>query len=226
MRQIVLDEALAIAPKLTTRQMGALTVVFLFRYFQHSDIGSQEMLGEYLDLHVRPFAERLAPTGADFQHLQFAGCSSLNAEPIGLETILADVYQALFVPGVTADEIDVRQMLIDKADRRFFIRALNDPTKWQVRARNQGELDRLCQEHRISVRDRSMLSELLNHGKLRPEGVRRKCIELRPYMAQVFEIWDTTDLKRLALTAIGIAIARANVQWLVGSFAKLNVWIS
>jgi hypothetical protein len=226
MQQIVLDEALRIAPKLTARQIGTLTVVFLFRYFQHSEIGSHAMLAEFFDSHVQPFTRQLAPTVADYQHLQFSGCGSLNAEPAAIETIIADVYLPLFVPGVTIDDIEVRQMLIDKADRRFFMPALNDPNRWQVRARNQAELDRLCNMHRINNRDRASLSALLNHAKASSLEVAKRCVELRPYMAQLFDTWNNTDLKRVALTNIGIAIARANVQWQIGTFPQLNAWIA
>lgn len=53
--QIVLNESLNVAPKLTDDQLAALAVVFIFKYTQNHSIGNHEMLGKNLDSHVQPF---------------------------------------------------------------------------------------------------------------------------------------------------------------------------
>src|ERR1700733_3297255 len=50
--QLVLNESLATAPKLTDDQLAVLAVVFLFRYTKKNDILGDEALGKFFDLYV------------------------------------------------------------------------------------------------------------------------------------------------------------------------------
>src|SRR5258706_9702008 len=49
--QIVLNESLSTAPKLTESQLAVLAVIFLFRYTQNLGVGNHQMLGERVDNH-------------------------------------------------------------------------------------------------------------------------------------------------------------------------------
>jgi hypothetical protein len=53
--QIVLNESLAVAPKLTPEQLSVLSLVFLFRYTTHPAIRGRQGLLSYLDRFVTPF---------------------------------------------------------------------------------------------------------------------------------------------------------------------------
>lgn len=59
--QIVLNESLNTAPKLTEKHLASLAVIFLFKYTQHTGVVNHQMLGEYFDRHVLPFPARLPP---------------------------------------------------------------------------------------------------------------------------------------------------------------------
>jgi hypothetical protein len=225
MRQLVIEDALTTAPRLTEAQLAGLTLAFLLRYAQHDELVDHLSLGDYFDRYLHPLLDHFPPLPADLQRLQLVGCGTFDAEEVALEAILADVYQGLFVSGLTKDDILVRQMLIEPTDRRFFRSSLLNPTRWQVRARNQQQLIRLCAEHRVSARDREQLLELMRQSALTPAEVRRWCLSLRPYLEPVFEAWDASPLCRLALTPAGIAIARANAARLTGAFADLRIWV-
>jgi len=76
--QIVLNESLQVAPKLTNEQLAALAVMFLFKYTQNYSVGNHETLGEYFDKNVKPFSDKLVKNNACYQHLEFSGCGSIS----------------------------------------------------------------------------------------------------------------------------------------------------
>ena len=50
--QIVLNESLSTAPKLTENQLAVLAMIFLFKHTQHLGVGNHQMFAEYLDAYV------------------------------------------------------------------------------------------------------------------------------------------------------------------------------
>ncbi len=56
--------------------------------------------------------------------------------------------------------------------------------------------------------------------------IRDKCIEIRPYMRDLFTSWEKSPMQSFTLTSVGIAIAHANIKRLVGEFANLSIWIN
>ena len=71
--QIVLNESLAVAPKLTPDQLAALSVVFLFKYTVNNGLRNQDAFYGYLDKYVQPFAGLLETKAACYQHLEYSG---------------------------------------------------------------------------------------------------------------------------------------------------------
>ncbi|MDO6594678.1 LPO_1073/Vpar_1526 family protein [Neptuniibacter sp. 1_MG-2023] len=223
--QIVLNESLSIAPKLTKEHLAALAVAFLFRYTQNFGIGNHESLGQYLDAHCAPFAENIPKNQASYQHLQFSGCGAISMGSVNLENILGQTYQGLFLKGFDPEEITKREVSIG-TDQNFFIPCLNDPEKLQVRANSKEILEKNMEQLNVPEEDRPKILALFNLGKMNEGKIKEKCIEIRPYMAQVFDAWSSSDLKSFMLTSVGIAIGHANIKRLVGEFANLSIWIN
>jgi len=223
--QIVLNESLITAPKLTESQLSALAVIFLFRYTQNHAVGNHQLLGENLDKHVLPFAPRVVKNMACYQHLEFCGCGTISLAAATLESILGTVYQGQFLKGFAQQEVMERGISIG-LDDRFFVSCLNDPSKVQVRAYSKELLLKAFDVHSISTDDRARISELFDVGKMGEAEIRAKCIEIRPYMAGLFEVWSDSMMKHLTLTSVGIAIGHANIKRLVGEFSNLAIWIN
>lgn len=223
--QIVLNESLATAPKLTDTQISCLAIVFLFRYTQNQLIGNHEMLGRYFDKHVQPFNGRLVKNNASYQHLEFTGCGSVQMGEISLEDVLGQNYQGLFLKGFEPTEIEARGITLG-LDSRFFIPCLNDSTKIQVRANNKEALINNLNTFKIQENDREKIIALLNHGKMSAEEIREKCIQIRPYMSEVFDIWSESSMKNFTLTSVGMAIGHANIKRLIGEFSDLSIWVN
>lgn len=223
--QIVLNESLATAPKLTNNHLATLAVIFLFRYTQNLGIGNHQMLGDYLDKHLLPFIPKLSKNQTGYQHLEFSGCGSIGLTGNSLEGILGAVYQGQFLNGFDQSEIVSRPISFG-VDSRFFIPCLNDATKWQVRANNKESLEKHLDAEGVSPEDRNQILTLFDLGKMSEAEIKKKVIAVRPYMAEVLEVWSNSPMQVFTLTSVGMAIGHANIKRLVGEFANLEIWIN
>ena len=205
--------------------MAALALIFLFKYTQNFGIGNHQLLAEYLDKHVAPFASKIVKNMACYQHLEFSGCGAIGLGAFSLESILGATYQGQFLKGFEEKEISDRAVSIG-LDQRFFMPCLNDGSKLQVRANSKELLDKAFEAHAITLEDRAKITALFDVGKMNESEIRDKCIAIRPYMAGVFEIWSDSAMQKFTLTSVGIAIGHANIKRLVGEFANLAIWIN
>lgn len=223
--QIVLNESLSTAPKLTDTHLAALAVIFLFKYTQNLSIGNHQMFGEYLDKQLMPFVSKLSKNQAGYQHLEFSGCGSIGLGVSSLEGILGTVYQGQFLKGFDQSEIMNRSIAVG-ADPRFFLPCLNDPSKLQVKANSKENLEKLLDTQGVSPEDRAKILELFDLGKMNESEIKEKLITIRPYMADVFETWSNSAMQTFTLTSVGMAIGHANIKRLIGEFASLAIWIN
>lgn len=223
--QIVLNESLSTAPKLTDTHLAALAVIFLFKYTQNFSIGNHQKFGEYLDKHLLPFVSKLSKNRAGFQHLEFSGCGSIGLGGNSLEGILGTVYQGQFLKGFDQSEIANRTISVG-LDSRFFIPCLNDPSKIQVKANSKENLEKHLDAQGVSPEDKAKILELFDLGKMSEPEIKEKLIAIRPYMAGVFEIWTNSAMQTFTLTSVGMAIGHANIKRLIGEFASLSIWIN
>ncbi|MFZ5823630.1 MAG: LPO_1073/Vpar_1526 family protein [Bacillota bacterium] len=223
--QIVLNESLLTAPKLTDSQLALLSVMFLFKYTQNFKVGNHQLLGEYLDRNVAPFIPKLVKNLATFQHLEFTGCGAIGITEAQLESVLGSTYQGLFLHGFDEKEVADRNISIG-LDPNFFIPCLNNPSKIQVRATNKERLASAFESLGIQSDDRAKIESLFDTGKMSDPDIRAKCVEIRPYMVDLFEVWSESAAKNFTLTSVGIALGHANIKRLAGDFSDLSIWIN
>jgi hypothetical protein len=223
--QIVLNESLTTAPKLTGSQLAALAIIFLLRYTQNFGVGNHASFGAYLDKHVSPFIAASASSDASYQHMEFTGCGSIGMLTASLESVLGQVYQGLFQNGFDASEISSRNISLGH-DTRFFIPCFNDPTKLQVRANSKEILTKNFDAFGVAEADRAQVVQLFDATKMSDAQIRDKCVQIRPYMAELFERWTKSPMKQFTLTSVGMAIGHANIKRLVGEFSDLSIWIN
>lgn len=223
--QIVLNESLSTAPKLTDTNLAALAVIFLFKYTQDFSVGNHQMFGEFLDKHLFPFISKLSKNQAGYQHLEFSGCGSIGLGRNSLESIFGTIYQGHFLKGFDQSEILNRAIKVG-LDSRFFIPCLNDLSKLQVRANSKENLEKYLDAEGVSPEDRAKILELFDLGKMSEPEIKEKVISIRPYMAEVFETWSNSPMQTFTLTSVGMAIGHANIKRLIGEFASLSIWIN
>ena len=223
--QIVLNESLATAPKLTDTHLAALAAIFLFRYTQNFGISNHQTFGDYLDKHLSPFVSKLSKGPAGYQHLQFSGCGSIGLAANSLESIIGSVYQGQFLRGFDRSEIEDRAISVG-VDSRFFIPCLNDATKWQVNANSKDNLEKYLDTQGVCPEDRAKIIGLFDLGKMSEQEIKDELIAIRAYMADVFDVWANSPMQTFTLTSVGMAIGHANIKRLIGEFASLSIWIN
>lgn len=221
--QIVLNESLSIAPKLTSEKLAALSTVFLFRYMVHRGLTNHEAFYAYLDEYARPFAELIERNNACYQHLEYAGCGAVGMASISIEKAILRSYPGLFCRGFDQVQFCAKQLSIPFTDP-MITTCLNDGSKKQVKPLNRDVLEEMAVRRSLPPDDVKKLKALQNAHLLCSDEVRRRVIAERPYMERVFDAWKG-PIGPFTLTSVGIAIGHANIKKSAGEFADLSIWI-
>ena len=225
MVQIVLNECLLVAPKLTNEQLSALAIAFFFKYCSTGGILTFQQLSAQLNRFVRPFIDTLPRSSASYQHLEFAGCGTVQVTSSSLEDILWTAYQGLFDKGIDATELSGATFYYNP-DQQLTGPCALDASKIQVRAQNLDHLEKLIAAYHVSPVDAQRLRQAFGKNRLASADIKTKCIEHLPYMQSLFDLWMSTPLHNITLTSVGIGLAHANIKRLTGEFADLSIWVN
>jgi len=123
--QIVLNESLVVAPKLTQDQLAALSLIFLFRYTVQQGIENRQGFWEYLDHYVAPFSDLISPKAACYQHLEYSGCGKAELVSVNLAEVFRKHYGGLFSKGFDTAQFETKQLSLP-ASHIIFTDCLND----------------------------------------------------------------------------------------------------
>jgi hypothetical protein len=225
--QIVLDEALQIAPKLTAEQMDALTVNFLISRTQNTTVQSLETFLGYLDLNIAPFVTTLASNTSCYEHLEYTGCGSLT--PIGgikpISQLYKQIYHGLFVKGF--DDEAWKERFPDRPDllKWAVVTCQQDSSKFQISAMNEDVLKTLCEQHSVSSDDLDKIKQLFNFSPMTDVVVKDYITGARPELQKLFDAWENSQISKMTLTTVGIAVAHANFRRRTGQKLDLSIWV-
>lgn len=225
MTQIVLNESIAIAPKLTEEQIAALSIIFYIRYCVTSGIIEFDQIGLILDKYVKPFVELLPESLAAFQHLEFTGCGTAQMTSISLEEIFFNRFQGFLVKGFDPQQLSGCAFLFNP-QQQLVSRSAFDPSKLQIKAQNKNHLSEILEQMKLTKIDSERIEKAFEVNRLSPEEIKGKFIQLRPYLEKLFLLWESTELRKFTLTSVGIALGHANIKRITGEFADLKIWIN
>ena len=226
MLQIVLNESILVAPKITDQQLAVLSVLFFFLHASMPHVGNHEQFGIQLDRFVKPFVGNLPKGEAAYQHLQFAGCGSLQSMVANsLVAIIKEKYQGLFMSGFDSSEISSCSFAYQQG-QRFTTACINNSFRIQTIGLNQTDFDSYMSGAAISDSDKATLKNLFSKNVMSDQELQAKCISIRSYMSELFDAWQKSGLQRFFLTSVGIALGHANIKRMTGEFADLRVWIN
>jgi hypothetical protein len=224
--QIVLNESLEVAPKLTKDQFDTLSLIFILKYTKRLNLTGLEDFYVYLANEVGAFCKNLSKDNSQYQHLEYAGCGTVQVTQISIEEILRKNYSGMLSKGLTAEAIS---LLVGQNTKEFdglFIPCLHDPLRSQFRALNdeilvdQGKRNGLNDE----VIERCM--RFRNNYLMKDEEIKDHILKLIPTLSNLFDVWNSSWLKKFNLTSVGIAIAHANIRRRLPDEAyDLSIWI-
>lgn len=224
-KQIVLNESLQVAPKLVSDHLVALSLIFLLRYTVNSGIRDLKALEQYLDKYILPFVSLLTMKPTCYQHLEYTGCGSISSFTTFLSKIFIQSYQGLFSKGFILDALKSRGIDIP-IEHQLFTKCLHDPTKYQINFGRIEEIEPNANKTGIHKNQISNILDLVKDNTMPDEEVREYIISVKPYMSELFEVWDKSFMGRISLTSVGIAIAHANIERKFSEKLDLSIWVN
>jgi hypothetical protein len=223
--QLVLNEALHTAPKLTKGQMATLSIVFLMRYTAANNLEDLQAFANYYKRLLGSLVADAATNQSAFQHLEFAGCGTISIAEAPMHRALTVTYPGLFCTGFDQARLDAAN-LSEGARRTFIIPCLNDPAKFQVNALRPAHLDEKLKGFQASDEERQQLNNLLIACPVDAGHIELMLDPAAPFFREVFRVWDSTSMKKFTLTSVGMAIGHANIKRFTGEFAPLSIWVN
>lgn len=221
LKQIVLNESLEVAPKLTVEQMDALSVIWLIKYTRRLGLTDLNGLEAYLRTSILPFVSHLTIRPSCYQHIEFSGCGSISLGSATVEHCLLNSYPGLLSKGVTPEEAKSSFRKVTEVAPSLIVPCLHDPARVQAGVLNEADVDTVG----ATVEAREDLKRLLLQARMSEGEVRKFVLERIPDLERLFKTWDESFMKNTTLTSVGIAIAAANARRRVGLKHDLGIWI-
>ncbi|MDK9688951.1 LPO_1073/Vpar_1526 family protein [Halomonas sp. LC1] len=225
MVQIVLDESLSIAPKLTIEQFDTLTLNFLLVRTRRLDVKNYDELIAHFKKRVVPFVENLSDSHSDYTHLEYLGCGHVRAGNYGqLEQRLRDTYKAFFSSGFTHEEL-IAEIGEGHNLTGLIIPCFHDSSKLQIGVLDESVLEHISEINGLGQEVVAKLKQYFTKTTKNQNDIKAMFIEAIPEMEKIFDTWNKSSFNQFELTSVGIAIAHANYRRRTGEAMDLSIWI-
>lgn len=225
---MALNAAVDVAPTLTANEFAELSLVFLIRYTAIHGQVSLDGFKQYFQKTIAPLLPDIATTRSSYQYLEGQRCSSIEISSISVQKAFHSNYGGLICKGFTLENLkkhlpDDKKHILDGSP--LLIPCLHDPSRLQFRALTGEEaLDQL-KNFDLEEEQRNNVVSVFKGAFMSLEEIKTALIPLIPKFGTFTDLWDSTLLKNLTLTSIGIAIAHSNLRRLCGFEADLSIWI-
>ena len=225
MVQIVLDESLSVAPKITIEQFDTLTLNFLLVSTRRLDVKSYDELIAYFKTKIVPFVENLSDFHSDYTHLEYLGCGHVRAGNYGqLEQRLRNNYKAFFSSGFTQEELTAE---IGEGHNLtgLIIPCFHDISKLQIGVLDEMVLEEISEQNNLDQDVVANLKQYFNKTTKDQNEIKGMLIDTIPEMEKMFDVWNKSSFRQFELTSVGIAIAHANYRRRTDETMDLSIWI-
>ncbi len=225
MLQIVLDEALRIAPKLTQEQLDTLTLNFLTTRTRRTNILRLNDFELYLNQILTPFVNGAVEDHEQLKYIEYLGLGYIRAGNWGeLEGNWRKTYQAMFSKGFTK-EVFEQEIGLTSDYSSFLIPCFHNTSNLQINTMDTETLNENLLERKV-VEDISIkIRNLFEISTMTNQEIKDYLQKVNPSMSKLLRIWSETSFKNLEITSIGIAIAHANYRKQTGQTMDLSIWI-
>ena len=226
--QIALGEAIQVAPKLVTTQMRTLALVFFIKHIVRYDILNHDTLTEYLENIILPiYRSGVGRKQAEFQHLNFTGCSQYAAIRSQMAVLFQRKYAGLFMSGIENDQLpkDSANTSLVELYPDLFIKCLNNDSLLQINAISTDALDSIMKEHNVTEEHQRIIRKLFHDNQMSESEVQSLIVKLVPDMQEVFDYWRNSDISVLTLSSVGVVLGAQYAQMVTGEQYDLSTWI-
>ncbi|GHA51974.1 hypothetical protein GCM10010372_59830 [Streptomyces tauricus] len=222
-RQVVLNEALKTAPRLTSAQVAVMGAVFIARYVNVPATSIPQFHATIREYWVPVIKGLQQPSDANMGHIAYAGCGSINLALVTFTQLFLERYPGLLTAGFKREDYTFSDEYLDSG---LLIPCLRDPLMVQVAAVSRKEL-----EQKLTIIDVGENAEPLRHmlvgNPISGESILQEVKSLDSSLGNFAEIWGNSSMKNFDLTSVGIAIAHAHCRRLLGSaMPPVDIWLS
>lgn len=209
LKQIALEEAMTILPKLTHKQIDILALNLLVKE-NWSMASSEGALKNYLSNLVVKFKTTIEFQSPDILHLEFTGCAKVTeGSPQrfkGLTYHLQQSFCGMFSKGFSMEEF-VAQVGDNSDYSKWLVPCPRSPNKFMLNAISFHELEGIGN---YSQEERIKLHKTFSMNLMSEQEIQAYLVGLEPEIDFVFK-FDNSEIFHLSLTPVGVAIACANV---------------
>jgi len=224
LKKIVLNEAIQVAPKLTKKQLNAISIRFLIASSRNPQVNNLEKFNNYLLSQILPFCAELAKENSDYQHIEYVGCGTVSIMQSDIYNFLKGNYSGILSNGFD-EEIIKQQQLSPEQHNKLVTRCLRNPAKFEISAINDEAIDLAGKDCGLTENQIKQLKDLQNANLLSKEEVEQMLENMNPQFKELLHTWNNSGLGRLQLTTVGIALAHANIKKTIDIDLDLGVWI-
>lgn len=224
LKKIVLNEAIQIAPKLTIKQLNAISVRFLVASSMQNGIVNIETWNSYLKNHLAPFCAELAKENSDYQHIEYTSCGSVSIMQSNILDMLKKSYSGVLSRGFDSDDIKLLS-LTPEQNNKIFRSCLRNDKKMQISAINDAAITTMAKGLGLTDVKILELINLQNKHLLSNEEIEQILLNADPKFSELLNVWNNSGLGRLQLTTVGIALAHANIKKTICTNLDLGEWI-
>jgi len=222
--QIVLNESLKVAPKLTKDQLSALSIIFILKYTRFLGMNSLDGLKFYVENRLSPFIHELTESETCYQHLSFAGCGAISIGSVKIGKIFREHYPGIFSKGFSKEEIE-KQKFEFESSVKAFVPCLHANDLSQVNAMDEDAIRNGAQFSLVGENGKNKLVSLLKDKAMSENEIEDYLKTNFKPMDNLLKIWNKTSMKNMSLSSVGIAIGHANSRRVTGDNSHLSIWI-
>lgn len=219
LKQIVLDEAIILLPKLTKDQINLLTLIFSAIYFNHRDILNLEQFNDYINNKLVIFHPKIKTSYSFFTHLQYTGCCTILSEGSTykpLKQIFQSRYKALFTKGFTQQQLQEEFNENLPQLNPLLINCLRNPILLQFNSLNDEVFNSKISELNLGQLGQRAI-DFENKFLMNEQEIEDYIISINSDFIKLSSDWNEKDLKTIRPTSVGFAIAIANYNRLTNS---------
>lgn len=222
--QIVLDECISVAPKLTPDQFDALSLIFSLRYLMNYGVVSKDSLINYIVQYLLPFQIGIREEQSRYQHLEFCGCGNIGVNSKSVEHFFREDYMIIFSKGFTIEEFE-QKISVDPKFKKYIGPCQNDNSKYQINIINQEQVKVIGKRDGLSENEITKINNFFNEKTMNEGEIKDFLIKSFPPFEKFIEDWKKSSIMRMTLTSVGIAIGHANITRKTKLNPDLKIWI-
>lgn len=233
--QVILNEALEVAPKLTSSQIDILSTLFLLRYVKFQGLNQFFSLKNYIISISENLIENLPLNESMYSHLQYSGCGRIDVTSIDIIDTVLNTYKDAFRQPIERDELNFlmlprrgirmaedlisRNIIVPfnyKIDesKEYFILYFNDVKQLEER------LFFLGYPEQIYIQANTIFNRMASTEDS------KKILMYDPNINKLLSSINQGSARSFSISSVGMVIAQANIKRKLGFNLDISIWVN